>query len=192
MSIEWMARVNRPYTLEAFASRTKELLGELLGRRSPHEYAVDVKVVGEGSWRLAPEELLRTPRDPFGDAGTREVDVRLVSSAARAIVDFSLAEYVPRAEDVDTGMFAFITSARSNESEVLSIAAVCAAAELGASQVVDERGYFGEERFTPPRLVVDRLKVLEADLPLATAVRAILAKTSLRRDYEPLTDSELG
>lgn len=196
MAVEWSTRVNRSFSLAEAAQRTEGVIAELLGLPVG---SLPVQLQEDDRERLgdnppgpiAPEELTRL-RDPFGDPEARGAHVRVTVANLPALAFVLIGEYVPRVEDdPHTGMVLTVSSARTNESHVLSIAAISAFAELADSKVMDESGYLKGEWLTPPGELIERLRITEPAPSLGAAVDAVLAKTSLRRDHEPLTVEEL-
>ncbi|MFK3979458.1 hypothetical protein ACI2K4_03650 [Micromonospora sp. NPDC050397] len=196
MAIEWSTRANRSFSLAEAAQRTEVLVAELLGRPAGRlsvqvQEADRERLADSRPSPIATEELTRR-RDPFGEPEPRSTHVRLTVPELPALAFVLIGRYMPRIEDdPHTGMVLTVSSARTNESYVLSIAAISAFAGLTGSEVMDESGYLKGEWLTPPGRLIERLRVVEPAPSLAAAVDAVLAKTSLRRDHEPLTVEQL-
>jgi hypothetical protein len=177
MAIEWEARVNRPVTVGTAARLTAVRLATLLG--VPVD-AIEVDVCGYPGTA----EQLEVPRDPFGSPEARAFDCDFMVTSLNATAVISLAEHLPRTEDPETGLFVTVSPHRTNESQVLAIAAACAFAECADSPVIDESGYVSDTRYTAPQEVIERLRVpVAAEADMTAAVQAVLARTKLRRDY---------
>jgi len=177
MAVEWEARVNRPVTVGAAARLTAVRLATLLGLPAD-TIEVDVR-----RYAGTPDEL-EVPRDPFGAAEARTFDGEFRVEALDATAVISLAEYVPRTDDPETGLFVTVSPHRHNASQVLGIAAACAFAECADSPVIDESGYLSDTRYTAPLDVIERLRLPAPASPadIGTAVDGVLARTKLRRD----------
>ncbi|GAB7049017.1 hypothetical protein [Catenuloplanes indicus] len=195
MAIEWSVRVNQAITIDDAAHLAGRFVGDLLGE-GVEAFRVEVveatceRLRGGSSGPVAPD-VLTTSRDPFGDSDSRHADVVFRVPALPALAYISMAEHVPRDEDPESGMFVTVSSARSNESQVLAIAAASAFAELAAGDVIDESGCLGGERFMSPRAVIERLGAVSPASSVAAAVDTVLARTTLRRDYQPLSATQI-
>ncbi|MFF0154864.1 hypothetical protein [Micromonospora sp. NPDC005203] len=186
MAIEWNSRVNRAFVLRDAVDLTGVRLAELLGwpdarRRVEAREASVARHRGGTSGPVAPS-VLGQRVDPHHDRfATVDVYLEIPDWDAAALV--SVSQYEPRTEDPETGMFAWVSSARTTVSHALAIAATVALAECGDGEVVDEYGYLSDERLNPPAELFERLRVPAAPESLDAAVDAVLAKTRLLRRY---------
>ncbi|MFI5492714.1 hypothetical protein [Actinoplanes sp. NPDC051859] len=186
MAIEWEARVNRRLTVADVVEQTERFLADLLpvpGRSftvSIHEATAE-RLRG-GTSRPVVDAELTTVRDPFGAVESRSCDLVFEILELEAAAFVHLAEHIPRDADPETGMFAFVSSSRTNVSQVLSIATVAAFAKCGDSEVVDDSLRFGESRCVPPDRLVKKLAADGAVSTVEDAAVSVLRKTRLRSD----------
>ncbi|MFE9207209.1 hypothetical protein [Micromonospora sp. NPDC007230] len=187
MAVEWNSRVNRAFTLRAALELTQDRFGGLLDLPGAcfvveaHE-ATRERMWGGASGPVA-DRVLDIVIDPLNPAPPGESDAVFEIPDLGAAAFLKVNEFVPRGEDPETGMFAWVTSRRTAASQVLSIAATIAFAECGDGEVIDEYGYFKGPRLNSPCELLERLRVTDPQQSVELAVDAVLRKTLLRRVF---------
>jgi hypothetical protein len=168
MAIEWETRIGKPITLGQGARAAAEIAAELL--RLDSEVTVEVT---DAELSYVWEPVVASPRE------SAYAIFRLPEWEAVSRV--SLTEEIPFDDaDSGSGLFAGVESARDNASQILSIATVCALAQLGGGTVEDGSRYLGDATEQSPAEIIARLKLDAPAGSLAAAMDAVLGRTKLR------------
>ncbi|GIH02084.1 hypothetical protein Rhe02_01510 [Rhizocola hellebori] len=182
MSVEWSVRVNRSFTLDEVLRSSTAHLQEILG--SPGDESLTViatstLVAGGGRRPIEPQGLAEI-YDPYSwGAGTESIDFLLEVPAIGGGCSLGLAEFLPRGDDPESGLFAYVTSDRTDGSYVLSIAMSIAIAVCAAGQIVDDANLLGSGRLIEGEELLEKLRSSERDQTLDAAIATVLAGTKI-------------
>lgn len=182
MAIEWSVRINRTFTLRDLVIGSRAALREILGHGDDANLEVLARseLLAGGVCVAIEDRRLTEPIDPkLSRAGAESADFELTSELIHGRCVFGLAEFLPRSDDPESGLFAYISSDRTPGSYVLSIAVSIAAADCSASTIVDDGAYLRSGRIVNSGELRSMLRVHGSNPPLDIAIEAILAKTRL-------------
>jgi hypothetical protein len=182
VSVEWSVRVNRAFTLYDLLSHSTASLQEILGRPGDATLAVDAQseLLPDGVRVAIDPHRLTEVHDPRASrVGSGSIDFQIVARAIEGGCSFGLAEFIPRSDDPDSGLFAYVTSERTAGSYVLGIAVSIAAADCADNAIIDDANLLGDGRIVSGKELRTRLRVTHSDVPLAEAIPMVLANTGL-------------
>jgi hypothetical protein len=175
-------RVNRAFALQDLLNRSIVTLRELLGRPGDATIAVnaEVELLPDGIRVPIESRRLTELHDPNASrTGSHPIDLRIVATAVDGGCSFGLAEFIPRSDDPDSGLFAYVTSERTPGSYVLSIAVSIAMADCAGSAIIDDANLLGGTRIVSGDELRTKLRVMDSDVTLSEAISMVLSPTGL-------------
>jgi hypothetical protein len=172
MAIEWHVRIGRPFTLRQASLTAAGVVGELLRVDGD-----DLTIEAEGT-----EATLSQVWEPVVADPRESVHAIFRIPAWEAACRISLTEVIPWEEDDDgSGLIAGVQSARDDPSQILSVATVCALAQLGGGPVLDDSLRLGGAYERDPSEIIAHLRLDAPAESLRAAMSAVLSKTELRQ-----------